>query len=56
MQATKQPNKRGGARNGSGAKRKYGEQTKTIAFRCPASKVDELKIIIKTKLSEWAVK
>jgi hypothetical protein len=48
--------KRGGTRQGSGAKPKYSEQTKTVAFRCPGSKVDELKIIVKSKLSEWTVK
>jgi hypothetical protein len=47
---------RGGTRQGSGAKPKYSEQTKTIAFRCPLSKVEELKIIVKSKLSEWSVK
>ena len=47
---------RGGTRQGSGAKPKYNEQTKTVAFRCPLSKVDELKLIIKSKLSEWSVK
>lgn len=46
----------GGARKGSGAKPKYKEQTKTVAFRCPLSKVDELKLIVKSKLSEWSVK
>lgn len=48
--------KRGGARQGSGAKPKYLEQTKTITFRCPLSKVDELKLIVKSKLSECLVK
>ena len=47
---------RGGTRQGSGAKPKYNEETKTVAFRCPLSKVDELKIILKSKLSEWSVK
>ena len=47
---------RGGTRQGSGAKPKYNEQTKTVAFRCPLSKVDELKIIVKSKLSEWSAK
>jgi len=46
----------GGTRQGSGAKPKYNDQTKTVAFRCPMSKVDELKIIVKSKLSEWSVK
>jgi len=48
--------KRGGVRDGAGAKPKYSEQTKTVAFRCPISKVDELKIVVKSKLSEWSVK
>ncbi len=47
---------RGGTRLGSGAKPKYNEETKTVAFRCPLSKVDELKIIVKSKLSLWSVK
>ena len=47
---------KGGIRKNAGAKPKYNEQTKTIAFRCPMSKVDELKLIVKNKLSEWSVK
>jgi hypothetical protein len=46
----------GGSRKNAGAKPKYNEQTKTVAFRCPFSKVDELKLIVKSKLSEWSVK
>jgi hypothetical protein len=46
----------GGTRQGSGAKPKYNEETKTVAFRCPLSKVDELKLVVKSKLSEWSVK
>ena len=46
----------GGKRLNSGAKPKYNEPTKTVAFRCPMSKVDELKLIVKSKLSEWSVK
>ena len=45
---------RGGKRKNAGAKPKYNEKTKTVAFRCPLSKVDELKLIIKSKLSEWS--
>ena len=48
--------KRGGTRKGSGAKPKYNEETKTVAFRCPMSKVDELKLVVKSKLSEWSLK
>lgn len=47
--------KRGGKRPFSGAKPKYNEETITVAFRCPLSKVDEIKIIVKSKLSEWSV-
>jgi hypothetical protein len=46
----------GGTRSGSGAKPKYNEPTTTIAFRCPVSKVDELKKVINTKLAKWAIK
>ena len=47
---------RGGIRKGAGAKSKYNEETKTVAFRCPLSKVDELKLVVKSKLLEWSVK
>jgi len=53
---TKKKETRGGTRQGSGAKPKYNEETKTVAFRCPLSKVDELKIVVKSKLSEWSLK
>ncbi len=46
----------GGSRKNAGAKPKYNEETKTISFRCPVSKVDELKAVVKSKLSEWSVK
>jgi hypothetical protein len=46
----------GGSRKNAGAKPKYKEQTTTIAFRCPISKVTELKAIAKLKLDEWAIK
>lgn len=45
--------KQGGSRLGSGAKPKYNEQTKTIAFRVPKSKVIELKQLVKNKLKEY---
>ena len=44
---------RGGKRKNAGAKPKYNEKTKTVAFRCPLSKVDELKMIVKSKLMGW---
>jgi len=52
----KKKTKMGGARKGSGAKPKYNEETKTVAFRCPISKIDELKLAVKNKLSDWSVK
>ena len=48
--------KRGGKRKNAGAKPKYSELTKTVAFRCPLSKIDELKLYVTAKLSEWSVK
>ena len=56
LQPKKKKETRGGTRQGSGAKPKYNEETKTVAFRCPLSKVDELKLVIKSKLLEWLVK
>lgn len=49
-------NTQGGKRCGAGAKPKYNEKTKTVAFRCPISKLDELKLLVKYKLSEWSTK
>lgn len=48
-----QKNKKGGKRIGSGAKSKYNEPTTTFGIRCPISKVDEMKTIIRSKLNEW---
>ncbi len=39
--------KRGGSRPNSGRKLKYGEETKTITFRVPKSKVSFIKETIK---------
>ncbi len=47
---------RGGTRKGSGAKPKYDESTKTIAFRVPISKIVYVKSLLKTLLDGWAVK
>jgi len=47
---------RGGTRKNAGAKPIYSEQTKTVAFRVPISKVEEVKTMVKSKLSEWLVK
>ena len=47
---------RGGTRKGSGAKPKYDESTKTIAFRVPVSKIEHVKSMIKTLLDGWSLK
>jgi hypothetical protein len=47
---------RGGTRQGSGAKPKYNEQTKTIAFRVPVSKIEHVKSLLKMLLYDWSVK
>lgn len=47
--------KRGGTRKGSGAKPKYNEETETVAFRCPMSRVDGLGLVVRSELSEWSV-
>jgi len=51
----KAKSKRGGKRTGSGQKLKYNEETKTVAFRCPISKVEKLEEIVTAQLSEWVV-
>lgn len=38
---------RGGKRKGSGRKPKYKEETTTIAFRVPVSKVSKIKDMVK---------
>jgi len=45
---------RGGVRQGSGAKQKYGEKTVLISpFWCPESKAEEMKEVIKSKLNDY---
>ena len=46
-------NQRGGTRKGSGAKPKYNEKTKAVSFKCPISKIPEVKKIIYQKLNEY---
>lgn len=46
--------KQGGKRKNAGRKSAFNEPTKTVSFRCPMSKVDELKIYVTAKLSEWS--
>lgn len=47
---------RGGTRQGSGAKPKYKEPTKTIAFRVPESKINEVKELVKNYLKTFLIK
>jgi hypothetical protein len=57
LMPTKKPkSSRGGVRPGAGAPAKYGEATTTVAFRCPVSKVGELKTVVKDKLAAWEKK
>ena len=45
---------RGGKRKNAGRKSVFNEPTKTVSFRCPLSKIDELKLYVAAKLSEWS--
>ena len=42
----------GGKRENSGRKPKYDEETVTIAFRVPKSKVSEIKELVKSHLKK----
>ncbi len=44
---------RGGKRKGSGRKPKFDEETITIAFRVPISKVDEITLIVNKRLKKY---
>jgi hypothetical protein len=43
----------GGKRQGAGSKPKYSEPTKTIAFRVPESKIDEVKAVVNEMLTTY---
>jgi hypothetical protein len=45
--------KHGGKREGAGRHFKYGEVCKAITIRCPESKVNELKKVIKDTLKTF---
>lgn len=45
---------RGGKRKGAGRKSPFTEPTKTVSFRCPFSKIEELKLYVNAKLSGWS--
>ncbi len=44
----------GGKRSNAGRKSAFTEPTKTVSFRCPLSKIDELKLYVNAKLLEWS--
>ena len=44
------------ANRGQGAKPKYNEPTVSVGFRCPTSKVPELRETVNKKLKSWQVK
>ena len=44
---------RGGKRKGAGRTAKYKEPTKTIAFRVPQSKIEEIKNMVHSKLKSY---
>lgn len=46
--------KQGGRRKNAGRKSVFNEKTKTVSFRCPLSKIEELKLYVTAKLSEWS--
>ena len=46
---------RGGKRKAAGRKSPFSEPTKTVSFRCPISKTEELKQYVNVKLFEYAV-
>jgi hypothetical protein len=44
---------RGGKRANAGSKPKYSEPTKTIAFRVPESKINEVKAVVNELLTTY---
>lgn len=50
---TSEKKQRGGTRKGSGAKPKYNEKTKAVSFKCPISKIPEVKEIIYQQLNQY---
>ena len=51
MKKKKKKDNRGGKRKGAGRKSEYGEPTKVMSFRYPASKLKEFEAMIYTKLA-----
>jgi hypothetical protein len=49
----KKAEKRGGKRKNAGRKKLYNEETKTVSFALPKSRIEEIKQHVKTKLSNY---
>ncbi len=52
--AKKKKENRGGSGRGQGRHLKYGEETKNISFRCPVSKIEQLKKLVNDALAGWS--
>lgn len=50
---SKKKSNRGGKREGSGQKLKYGEPTTTISFRVPVSKSDNIQSVVNDLLNSY---
>lgn len=54
--STEKKNNRGGKRDGAGPPFKYGEETASIAFRVPISKVEEVRLCVNQLLAQYLKK
>lgn len=52
--AKKKKTTHGGAGRGQGRHLKYGEETKNVTFRCPVSKIEQLKKLVNDVLAGWS--
>jgi hypothetical protein len=52
--AKKKKSTHGGAGRGQGRHLKYGEETKNVTFRCPVSKIEQLKKLVNDALAGWS--
>lgn len=52
--AKKKKSTHGGAGRGQGRHLKYGEETKNVTFRCPVSKIEQLKKLVNDVLAGWS--
>lgn len=54
MSNKKKKSTHGGAGRGQGRHLKYGEETKNVTFRCPVSKIEQLKKLVNAALAGWS--